>query len=362
MQSRIFTVGPTQLHPQYLNFHKDAMNMNLGSIYHRSKEFHKLYQYADEQLKLLLGLNDEHSIYFTSGGTEIWEKSILNLTHEHTYHLINGEFGRKYFEYAQKLGKKSIAHEVTRATPFHLSSINIPEETEMVCLTINETASGFCLTQNECITLKEKASHTIISADAVSIAPLFASSYRIFDSFFFSVQKAFGMPPGLGVWIVNEKCKNKAAQLEADNKIRSAYHTLPDLELNYKKWETPSTPNTVAIYVLARIAEWMNRKGIENLESEIQQKANMIYDFFGQSRLFKTAVESKQHLSSTSLVAKCLQNPAQIIQHLHSNGITISKGYGSKQASEIRIGNFPQISIEDVSELIRILKYEDEKF
>ena len=33
------------------------------------------------------------------------------------------------------------------------------------------------------------------------------------DTAFFSVQKAFGLPAGLGVWIANEKCLEKAKRL-----------------------------------------------------------------------------------------------------------------------------------------------------
>ena len=362
MRERHFTVGPTQLHPEFEKFHKDAMNLNLGSIYHRSKAFHSLYQYTDEQMRQLLGLDAGYSIYFTSGGTEIWEKSILNLAEKNTFHLINGEFGNKYSQFANKLGKNNIDLEVPRATPFNLSDMAIPEETELICLTLNETSSGFCYSQQDSNALKEKAKSAIVSADAVSIAPLFSSRYRIFDSFFFSVQKAFGMPPGLGVWIVNEKCRYKAAQLKSEQKLVSAFHTLNDLEMNYAKWETPSSPNTIAIYILGCIAEWMNRKGIEKIETEIYQKASMIYDFISQSKNFKTIVNSINHRSPTTIVVQSKQSSNAIIQNLRASGLSISKGYGSYSESEIRIGNFPQTSLEDMSNLIEQLKHENESY
>ena len=47
------------------------------------------------------------------------------------------------------------------------------------------------------------------------------------------------------------------------NATIGSYHSLPSLWSKYKTYETPATPNVLGIYLLGKIAEDMNRKGIE---------------------------------------------------------------------------------------------------
>ena len=53
----------------------------------------------------------------------------------------------------------------------------------------------------------------LLAVDAVSSLPYPDFDYTILDSVFFSVQKGFGLPAGLGVWMVNDRCIAKAEQL-----------------------------------------------------------------------------------------------------------------------------------------------------
>jgi phosphoserine aminotransferase len=361
MQRKYYTVGPTQLHPNYSQYYTEALNLNLGSTYHRSREFRALYQFTDQQLKILLGLNESHSIYFASGGTEIWERILMSLVAQKTFHLVNGHFGKKFFEFARTMHKEADLYEIARGTRFDWQNIYIPKDVELICLTQNETSTGYTHTLAEASHISKMADGALVCADAVSIAPLFHDGYSMYDSFFFSVQKAFGMPPGLGVWIVNEACKQKSEQLQSSSLYKSAYHTLADFELNYKKWETPSTPNVIAIYILGKIAEWMNMKGLSTIEHELNLKAELIYNFAKQSKAFSPLVDSPEHQSSTTLVLETKIPSCRIIQSLEENGLYISAGYGSFQENEIRIANFPQTTIEDTLTLLQCLKLVEEQ-
>ena len=50
----------------------------------------------------------------------------------------------------------------------------------------------------------------LLAVDAVSSLPYPDFDYTKLDSVFFSVQKGFGLPSGLGVWMANDKCLAKA--------------------------------------------------------------------------------------------------------------------------------------------------------
>ena len=61
--------------------------------------------------------------------------------------------------------------------------------------------------------LKRSNQKRLMAVDMVSSAPIPEIDLDLIDTAFFSVQKAFGLPAGLGVWIANEKCLEKAKRL-----------------------------------------------------------------------------------------------------------------------------------------------------
>jgi phosphoserine aminotransferase len=82
---------------------------------------------------------------------------------------------------------------------------------------------------NRSITERKK-SNALIVVDAVSSLPYPDFDFTKLDSVFFSVQKGFGLPAGLGVWIVNEKCIAKAEHLLSKGISIGSYHSIPGLK------------------------------------------------------------------------------------------------------------------------------------
>ena len=355
MKQRFFTAGPSQIHSNYIAFYQESMNLNYGSLNHRSEEFRKIYQHTDEQLRSLLNLTASHQIYFAGSATEIWERMILNLVEEHSFHFVNGSFSQRFLEFSELLGKKSTSIKVEHGQGFDVSNTIVPSNTELICTTQNETSSGVCMPSTDLVALKKQHPNTLLCTDLVSIAPITNIDYHFIDSSFFSVQKAFGMPPGLGVWIANEACLSKAENIHSKKIVQGAHHTLLSYAKNYAHWETPSTPNVVAIYILGKIAEEMNRKGLKQIQAEIKLKAELVYEFARRSSQFEIVVKEENHQSESVIVLKCKDENDSIISSLKANGMHISTGYGPYKKSEIRIANFPSTTIHEMNNLIEEL-------
>lgn len=352
-----FTVGPSAIYPTYQQHLMDAMNMQLGSISHRSATFRKIYQHTDEQLKLLMQIPADFNIYFTPSATEIWERMLLNLVHTHSFHLVHGAFSSKFFDFANKLGKKPFAFEVEAGYGFEdVSSIKISTETELICTTQNETSSGIQIPVSDLNLLKKLHPQALLCTDIVSSAPNVDLDFNYIDSAFFSVQKAFGMPPGLGVWILNKACIEKAKQVESSGISIGAHHSISSFEKNYKQFETPSTPNVVAIYILGKIAEDMNKIGIGRIRNDIEAKHDMLLEFESSNNDFSFKTSNLNHLSKTVSVFESIQNSADVIGQLKEKGFSIASGYGNYKSSQIRIANFPSSTLEQMDELIDALK------
>lgn len=355
MKSIFFTPGPSQLYPTYEAHLQTAMEHQLGSIYHRTKTFRDIYEHTDTQLRLLLNIPNSHSIFFASSATEIWERIILNMVDQKSFHLINGAFSQKFFNFAIQLQKNPSAFTVDYGKGFEMENLDIPKDVELICSIQNETSTGVYTSSEDLIFLKKQHPNSLICVDLVSIAPYAEIDFNFIDCAFFSVQKAFGMPPGLGVLIVNEACVQKSKSLRQKGLNIGAHHTFGNYQTNYERFETPSTPNVVAIYILGKIAADMNLKGIQNIREEIKSKANLLYSFAHKSSVFSPFVLEEKHQSDTVMVLNTPIDSAEIISNLKDYGFIIGAGYGKYINSHLRIANFPATSIQHMQDLVELL-------
>ncbi|MES2731756.1 MAG: aminotransferase class V-fold PLP-dependent enzyme [Bacteroidota bacterium] len=361
MKKTYFTPGPAQLYPSVAHHMQTAMDEQIGSISHRSKQFRQLYQHAAEQLTELMQIPAGSGIFFLGSATEIWERSLQNCVGNESFHLVNGSFSKRFYEFALELnGKNSPRHAVHVEAPFGMgfdaSDALIPETSELVCLTHNESSSGVSMPVAEIHALKQAHANKLFIVDVVSSAPYPDLDLSLVDSVFFSVQKAFGLPAGLGVWITNDKMLAKAEQLKAEGHSIGTYHSLPSLFKNFKNYETPETPNVMNIYLLGKIAEEMNKKGVATIRKETDAKAQILYEFMAQSPAFDIFVQNPAHRSQTVVVANTTKPAAEVIEAVKATGNVIGSGYGSYKDKQIRIANFPTTSTADIESLIGELK------
>jgi phosphoserine aminotransferase len=347
-----FTPGPAQLYPTFEKHLQTALDEQIGSISHRSKQFKAIYQHTAEQLKTLLDIPDTMAVLFTGSATEIWERILESCVAQESFHLVNGAFSKRFYEFSAELGKRATKQESPFGEGFHVHTTSIPAGAELVCLTHNETSSGISMPVEDIHRLKKDHPDKLFVVDMVSSTPYPALDFSLIDSAFFSVQKGFGMPAGLGVWLVNEKCLQKAEELKQKGLTIGTYHSLPSLWSKYKSYETPATPNVVGIYILGKIAEDMNRTGIAAIRKETEEKARRLYTFLETSKQARIFVQDLAHRSQTVIVANIQAGSATYLQQLSNTGNIVGSGYGSYKEKQIRIANFPANDMQQIEALI----------
>jgi phosphoserine aminotransferase len=202
---------------------------------------------------------------------------------------------------------------------------------------------------------REKSPQALVAVDAVSSLPYPQFDFTKIDSLFFSVQKGFGLPAGLGVWIVNQRCVEKAERLESDGLVIGTYHSLPSLVRHAKRNQTPETPNVLGIYLLAMVVDDMLRRGIKAIRNEIDYKAAVLYQAMGQSRFIKPFVATPEFRSKTVIVAACPPYTRELTHYLESKGIHPGEGYGNYTSTHLRFANFPAHSKEQFEMLVDLL-------
>lgn len=350
------TPGPTGLYPTVKNHIINAFEQDVCSISHRSKKFEAIFHETTENLRNLLGLPEGYHIFFTGSATEIWDRIIENCTEATSFHLVNGSFSKRFYETARELKRNAFRFEAEFGTSPDINEINIPIGAEVICFTHNETSSGVSMPIEDINKLRARYEHMIAAVDAVSSMPYPDFDYSKVDTVMFSVQKGFGLPAGLGVWLVSERCIDKAKDMQSKHLSIGSYHNLISLAQKAKSLQTPETPNVLGIYLLGKVAGDMLKTGIEKIRKDTEKKASLLYDFFDGNNQFESFVKNKKHRSQTVVVANSPMTAAEINKHLADEEIQIGSGYGKFKESQIRIANFPGTSVETVERLVEQLK------
>lgn len=346
-----FTPGPSQLYHTYDYHLRKAQNEEIGSISHRSGAFQKIYQETEEALKELLDIPDEFRVLFLSSATEIWERIIQNLVAEQSHHFVNGAFSKRFYEFAIGLNKQSTQEVAEPGDEFN--SFNVPPGTELIGITQNETSTGYAFDTSQLKVIREQNPNVLISLDVVSSIPAVPTPFDLIDTTYFSVQKSFGMPAGLGVWIINQKAIDRAIDLESKG-ATGTYRKLSTLIQSAEKHQTPETPNVVAIYVLGKIAQDMIARGVKMVRNETVYKSTILYQTLENSSLFTPFVSEKKNRSKTVIVTDT-PDQARILEDLEKKKIILGKGYGAFKNEHLRIANFPAHSKEQVEMLCDLL-------
>jgi len=345
MKKVFFTPGPSELFFTYADHFRMAMKDQVGSISHRSTDFEIIFQHTTTQIGQLLNLPPSYRVVFAASATEIWERSAQNLITNSSHHFIHGAFGGKFHQVAKNWGKE------TQLTQIENEFEPTKSEADFIALTMNETSTGFQHHADDLVAMRKLNPDALISLDIVSSVPGISVDFSQVDSAFLSVQKCFGMPAGLGIWIVNDRA------IEVANTMgQKSYHSLPSLIEHADKNQTPSTPNVLNIYLLGKIAEDMNRRGMRAIQIETNYKAALLYQTLASHPSFELAISTKHHRSKTTIVANCRDGNHNILNHLSEKGMIIGEGYADQKESQIRVANFPAHSKEQVELLCDALE------
>ncbi len=346
-----FTPGPSQLYFTVADHAREAFRSSIPSLSHRSKAFELIAAEATEGLRELLSVPAGYSIFFTSSATEIWERIIQNVVEHKSLHLVNGSFSKRFYEIAIQLNKTAEKIDAKEGFGFK-ESFAASSDFELIALTHNETSTGVSLPLDVIHSFKEKNPNILVAVDAVSSLPYPKIDLTKIDSVFFSVQKGFGMPAGLGVWIVNEACIAKSEYLLSKGVSIGSYHTLPTLKSHGLKNQTPETPNVFAIYLLSKLVNDFVRRGADTMRRETEYKAALLYHALEQHPLLSAFVQDKQIQSKTVIVADCQQHTERLTKFLQGKGLFPGDGYGPSKKTQLRFANFPAHSKEEYELLV----------
>ncbi|MBI2593503.1 aminotransferase class V-fold PLP-dependent enzyme [Candidatus Daviesbacteria bacterium] len=176
MKKIFFTVGPSQIYPTVPSHIKKAIKSDVLSMSHRGQEFKDIYKSTVDGLRKLLNIPADFEIVFVSSALEAMERVIQAMSHNNTYHILTGFFGKTWLNIARDLGKSPgffqfFAWEKNSVVLESLEKIEIPTESELVCITQNDTSVGFSIPMEEIYALRKRNPEKLFALDIVSSVP-----------------------------------------------------------------------------------------------------------------------------------------------------------------------------------------------
>lgn len=356
MKKIFFTPGPSQIFPTVEKHLAKGLSENIGSISHRGKQFEQIFSETTQNLRKLLGIPNNYSIFFVSSGTEAMERIIENCVEKYSFHFVNGAFSQRFYETAVELKKQAVEQKADLGSGFNFENVKIPKKTELICFVHNETSTGVMLNSKKIEFFKKRFPKMLVAVDCVSSMPYANFNYKAVDLVFFSVQKLFGIPAGLGVLIVSPSALKKAEQMSKKGINIGSYHNFINLKRYADKNQTPETPPVMHIYLLNKVLENMLKVGIKKIRKDTDKRAKLIYAFLENNPYLTPFVKDRKLRSQTVIIVQMDKKSEELIQYLKGKGFIVGSGYGTLKDFQIRIANVPANSIKDTKLLIEYLR------
>ncbi|MBF0706886.1 3-phosphoserine/phosphohydroxythreonine transaminase [Alkalihalobacillus hwajinpoensis] len=293
-----FNAGPSALPQDVLN-HAQAellnyqqQGMSIMEFSHRSKEYQKIHDGANELLRELLHIPDDYEVLFLQGGASLQFSMIpMNFlqTGQQGNYFLTGSWSQKALKEAQKIGDTYVGgsseQDDFKRIP-ELDTLQYSNKDAYVHLTSNNTIHG---TQ-----WKEFPKHTHSPIVADMSSDILSRSLPIdqFGLIYAGAQKNLG-PAGVTVVILKkDMLKNIPDQLP----------TMLDYRTHVDKKSLYNTPPSFAIYMLSLVLEWTKTKGgIKEIEKMNAEKTKLLYDTIDSSKGFYSGTAETASRSSMNV-------------------------------------------------------------
>lgn len=345
-----FYPGPSKVHEEIPDYVKYAHKKGILSINHRSTEFMKIAERTVMLLKEKLDIPKDYKIFFAGSATECWEIIAQSVVSKRSYHIYNGAFGQKWYEYSNRIKSGARQFPFDREELPNANKYKFGSNDGVICLTHNETSNGTQLPDEFIRDVKENNPNHLVAVDATSSMAGVALNFEFADIWFASVQKCFGLPAGLALMVCSPRAMEKVAQIND----RSFYNSLAFINEMMDKWQTPFTPNVMNIYLLMRVLE--NSKPIALVEEKLRKRYRKWVKYFEGKTTLNHLIRNKAAHSFTVLPISASEPVIiRLKKEAKEKGFLLGEGYGDLKSTTFRIANFPALKKKEIEKLKNFL-------
>ncbi len=350
-----FSAGPSMLPLSVLEKAAAEMTNYQGSgmsvmeMSHRSPVYQGIIDEAESDLRKLMNIPDNYKVLFLQGGaTQQFAAVPMNLMRKNKKadYIVSGQFSKKAAEEAAKFGEVNIIASSKDRNFAYIPKVNeFSPDADYVHICYNNTIFGTCydyIPETGDIPLVADMSSGILSR------PIDVSKYGLIYA---GAQKNMG-PSGLTVVIIRE---DLLGEKKDDIPVMLDYRVAADNGSMY------NTPPCYSIYVAGLVFKWLlETGGLEEREKINIKKANILYDFLDNSKLFKaTADKEVRSLMNVCFVTGDADKDKAFVDAAKKAGFVNLKGH--RVVGGMRASIYNGMPVEGVEALVEFMKnYEKE--
>lgn len=347
-----FSAGPSMMPPEVLREAYDEFfdfknsGMSVMELNHRSILFNEIIEEAEHDLRELMGIPDNYKVLFLQGGASLQFSAIpMNLMkHRKAGYILTGHWAKRAYEEASMYGKViALASSQDRQFSYipDCDDLNIEQDMDYIHICENNTIYGteyHKLPDTKGVDLVSDQSSCILSrqCDVSKYALIYAGA-----------QKNMG-PSGVTVVIVrNDLIRDKV--LDGTPYVMR-YKNQADNNSRY------NTPSCYGIYLCGKEYKWLLKNGgIAEAEKANRKKANLLYNFIDNSKLFKgTAEKDSRSVMNVTFTTGNPDIDMDIVEDSKKYGFVSIKGH--RFVGGLRATLYNAIPIENVEALIDYLE------
>ena len=352
-----FSAGPAVLPEPVLKEVAEEMmdyqgsGMSVMEMSHRSPEFQKIIDDAEQDLRDLMNIPDNYKVLFLQGGASQQFAMIpMNLMkNKKAGYIVTGQWAKKAYQEASIYGeaiKLASSEDKTFSYIPDCSDLDIPDDLDYVYICENNTIYGTKYKK-----LPNTKGHTLV-ADVSSCflsEPVDVTKYGVIYG---GVQKNVG-PAGVVIVIIREDLITEDTLPGTPTMLK--YKTHADADSLY------NTPPCYGIYICGKVFKWLKKMGgLSVMKERNEEKAKILYDFLDQSKLFKgTVVPEDRSLMNVPFVTGDADLDAKFVKEATEAGFVNLKGHRTVGGMRASIYNaMPKEGVEKLVEFMK--KFEEE--
>lgn len=352
-----FSAGPGALPLEVLEKAQQELicygnsGMSVMEMSHRSKDYDAIIRSAEAKLREVMGIPDNYKVLFLQGGASLQFAMIpLNLLRKSfkADYIESGMFASKALKEAKKFGTINVVGSSKADNYSYIPKVakeKFDSDADYAYICANNTIYGtkfheYPDTGN--VPLVADMSSCILSE------PVDVSKFGIIYA---GAQKNLG-PAGVTLVIIREDLIGHA---------KESVPSMLDYKLMAENDSMYNTPPTYGIYMLKLMFEWIEAQGgVKELEKRNKAKADLLYGFLDQSKLFKgTAHKEDRSMMNVTFVTGDVDLDAKFVKEATAEGLVSLKGHRS--VGGMRASIYNAMPIEGVQKLVDFMKkFEDE--
>jgi phosphoserine aminotransferase len=349
-----FGCGPAKVRPGSVQALAATRGGLLGTS-HRQPPVKNLVGAIRAGLAELFRLPEGYEVVLGNGGSTLfWDLAVFSLIERRSAHARFGEFSAKFA--AAAVAPHLEVPSVTTAEP---GSVALPEAVpgaDVYAWAHNETSTG-ALAPVRKITGADPGALMVI--DGTSAAGGTALDVTATDAYYFAPQKSLGSDGGLWLALLSPAAVERTERIAASGRWIPEILSLTTAITNSRQNQTLNTPALATLFLLHDQIQWLNSQGgLTFAAARTADSAKRIYAWAEESEYAEPFVAEPQFRSPVVATIDFTGVDAKAIAAtLRANGVVDTEPYRKLGRNQLRVGMFPNVEPDDISQLTRCIDW-----